>query len=185
MPRASSLLVPLALLAACEGPRPDAVYSLGLTRDGADQFEVTTRPPLVLPPDYSTLPPPGPVEQRAPRVPAPQQAAAVLAPQVALNADAGALSPGQIALLNAAGPPAPPDLRVRVDHDALQTAPPQSILDRLAFWSAPKTQGDPVVDPRAEALRLNQPLPAPATVLEPAPPPARRGIFGGIFDGLF
>ncbi len=185
MRRASSLLVPFALLAACEGPRPDAVYSLGLTRDGADQFEVTTRPPLVLPPDYNALPPPGPVEQRAPHVPAPQQAAAVLAPQVALNADAGALSPGQIALLNAAGPPAPPDIRVRVDHDALQAAPPQSILDRLAFWSAPKIRDEPVVDPHAEALRLKQPVPAPATLPEPAPPPARRGVFGGIFDWLF
>ncbi len=64
-------------------------------------------------------------------------------------------SPGQQALVAAAGRPAPADIRDRVDSEAALDTPSRSFTDRLMFWQSPPPPGTPV-DPMREAARLRQ-----------------------------
>ena len=99
-------LLPLAL-AGC-GSGSDISRTFGLTRDAPDEFQVTTRAPLSMPPDYA-LRPPRPGAPRPQELSSRDAAEATLAPQAALGGPTqdGTASPGQSALLSAAGPPAP------------------------------------------------------------------------------
>jgi len=140
-------------LAACG--REELQRNFGLTRESPDEFVVTTRAPLSVPPNFSLRPP-------QPGAPRPQEmtptagAEAALAPQTALTpVIAGAESPGQEALVAAAGPPAPPDIRHEVDVEAAREASDRSLTDRLMFWRSPAPPGV-LVDPRKEAERLRQ-----------------------------
>jgi len=139
-------------LAGCSGE--ELTRNFGLTSDAPDEFTVTTRAPLTLPPDYSLRPPrPGasrPMEQ-TPR----QAAEAALVPQAALsNGNGGDMSPGQQALIAAAGPSAPADIRRRVDNDAARNSD-TSFTDKVMFWRTPEKPGT-VVDPQREAQRLRE-----------------------------
>ncbi|MBX5472699.1 MAG: DUF3035 domain-containing protein [Acetobacteraceae bacterium] len=158
--RLSGLALAAAGLTACD-PIPDASHSMGLTRDGAHQFEVITHPPLQIPPDFSNLPPPKPVEDQPSGPPVQAQVAAILAPQVALATDAVPLTPGQKALDAAAGPQPPADIRQRIDALPHPAPAEHSWIDALTFWSSPAPQ-EPIIDPIAEAKRLHQPIPAAA-----------------------
>jgi hypothetical protein len=129
--------------------------AFGLTRDAPDEFEVTTRAPLSMPPDFSLRPPepgaPRPQEQTAT-----QATEAVLAPGTILaNPNDAATSPGQQALVNAAGPAAPADIRREVNAQTALDAPNQSFTDKLMFWRSPPPPGV-VVDPNGEAQRLRE-----------------------------
>src|ERR1700748_1496245 len=90
-------------LAACSDD--ELTRTFGLTRDAPDEFTVTTRAPLSMPPDYSLRPPrPGaarPMEQSERT-----QAEEALVPQTALGAPQVGNSPGQEALVQQAGPAA-------------------------------------------------------------------------------
>jgi Protein of unknown function (DUF3035) len=139
-------------LAGCGGS--DGISrTFGLTRDAPDEFEVTTRAPLSMPPDFSLRPPqpgaPRPQEQTAT-----QATEAVLAPGTVLaNPNDAATSPGQQALVNAAGPQAPADIRREVNAQTALDAPGHSFTDRLIFWRSTPQPGV-VVDPSGEAQRL-------------------------------
>jgi hypothetical protein len=131
--------------------------SFGLTRDAPDEFVVTTRAPLSVPPDFTLRPP-------MPGAPRPQEqgptvaAEAALVPQAALASPSGGTaddSPGQEALIQAAGPPAPPDIRQKVNAEAAKEASDASLTDRLMFWRKPQPPGV-VVDPQKEAERLRE-----------------------------
>src|ERR1700684_2991769 len=82
----------LLLLGGCSGD--GLARTFGLTRDAPDEYTVTTRAPLSMPPDYNLRPP-------RPGVPRPQeqserdQAAAALVPPLALSSPQGDASPGQ------------------------------------------------------------------------------------------
>src|SRR6202451_4117878 len=82
----------LVLLGGCE--TGDLTRTFGLTRDSPDEYTVTTRAPLSMPPDYNLRPPrpgaPRPQEQSER-----EQAAAALVPQLAFGAPQGSASPGQ------------------------------------------------------------------------------------------
>ena len=105
------------LLAGC-GNGDSVSRAFGLTRDAPDEFKVTTRAPLSMPPDY-TLRPPRPGADRPQELTPRQGAEAALAPQSVLTGpQSGEITPGQQALVAAAGPPAPADIRRRVDADA-------------------------------------------------------------------
>jgi hypothetical protein len=81
---------------------------------------------------------------------------AVLAPQTALAGSVSAQdSPGQDALVNAAGPAAPANIRREVDTTAALDAPGQSFTDKLMFWRTPPLPGV-VVDPSKESARLRE-----------------------------
>ncbi len=150
---AAPLVVTLAAtlpLAACGD---DMSRTFGLTRDAPDEFQVTTRAPLSMPPTYA-LRPPRPGASRPQESSAPEGAEAALVPQAAL-AGPGATSPGQDALVQAAGRPAPADIRRRVEADAALDTTGRSLTDRLLFWRSQPTPGVQV-DPQREAQRLRE-----------------------------
>ncbi|WP_158742155.1 DUF3035 domain-containing protein [Acidisphaera sp. L21] len=139
-------------LSGCGGD--DLSRTIGLTRDAPDEFTVTTRAPLSMPPDFS-LRPPRPGASRPQELSERQQAEAALSPTTALSGAPAGTSPGQQALLSAAGPAAPRDIRNEVDSESQLDAPSQSFADRLMFWKPAPPPGTPV-DPQAESQRLRQ-----------------------------
>ena len=157
VPVRSRLLVLAAcacVLAACS--RDQLQRNFGLVRDAPDEFVVTTRAPLSVPPDFSLRPP-------QPGAPRPQEmtptrgAEAALVPQTALApaGGGGADSPGQEALVAAAGPQPPADIRELVDAEAAKEAANHSLTDSLMFWRSPGPPGT-VVDAPKEAQRLRE-----------------------------
>src|ERR1700710_3238097 len=101
-PSKSILMAPLllgcslTLLGGCNSDK--LARTFGLTRDAPDEYTVTTRAPLSMPPDYNLRPPrpgaPRPQEQSER-----EQAAEALVPQLALGTPQGSASPGQSALV--------------------------------------------------------------------------------------
>jgi len=145
------LLVPCLLLAGCSD---SLTRTFGLTRDAPDEYTVTTRAPLSMPPDFNLRPPrpgaPRPQEQSER-----QQAEEALVPQLALGAPTGTASPGQSALVQQAGPAAPNDIRRRIDQDASRENADDGFIDKLLYWRKPDTQ-NVQVDASKEAQRLRQ-----------------------------
>jgi hypothetical protein len=172
-----TLLLGLPLLAGCSG---DTARSLGFTRDPPDEFQVTTRAPLSVPPRMSDLPVP------TPGAPRPQDqrpaAAAILgtSPQTA-TAPSGA----ERALLAQAGQPAPDNIRSRVDSESLRLdRPERTVVDRLMFWRGDQAQPGTAVDAQREAQRLreNAALGRESTDgVTPVAQPPRRGLLDSIF----
>jgi hypothetical protein len=147
---AGAVLVALTV-AGCGG---DAARTFGLVRDAPDEFTVTTRAPLSMPPDY-VLHVPRPGEARPQETTAAGGAEAVLAPQASLATANPSASAGERALQQAAGPAAPGDIRRKVEQDAATDEPDRSFVERLMFWkSAP--QSGVVVDPQREQQRLRE-----------------------------
>jgi hypothetical protein len=139
-------------LAGCGGD--ELSRTIGLTRDAPDEFTVTTRAPLSMPPDFS-LRPPRPGASRPQELSERQQAEATLSPTAALGGTPAGTSPGQQALVSAAGPAAPRDIRNEVDSEAQLDQPSRSFTDRLMFWKAAPPPGT-AVNPQAESKRLRQ-----------------------------
>jgi hypothetical protein len=150
---AALVLLPLV---GCSGD--ELSRNFGLQRDAPDEFQVTTRAPLSMPPDF-TLRAPRPGAQRPADRTGPEAGQAVLAPQAALAAPEAGVTPGTAALLQAAGPRAPDDIRARIDQDSALDRPERGLADRLMFWRttppAAQTQGV-AVDPQREAQRLRE-----------------------------
>jgi hypothetical protein len=142
----------LVVLAGCSTDRLSRTF--GLVRDAPDEYTVTTRAPLSMPPDYNLRPPrpgaPRPQEQSEQ-----QQAEAALVPQLALNAPTKTESPGQAALVQQAGPAAPADIRRKVDQDSSTDAANDGFVDKVLYWRKPDVQGAEV-DPSKESQRLRQ-----------------------------
>ncbi|WP_428483925.1 DUF3035 domain-containing protein [Rhodopila sp.] len=142
----------LLLLSACDSD--GLTRTFGLTRDAPDEYTVTTRAPLSMPPEYNLRPPqpgaPRPQEQSER-----QQAEEALVPQLALGAPQSAASPGQTALMEQAGPAAPADIRTRVDQDARYAGNDDSFVDKLLYWRKPDSQ-HATVDAQKESQRLRQ-----------------------------
>jgi hypothetical protein len=142
----------LVLLGGCA--TGDLTRTFGLNRDSPDEYTVTTRAPLSMPPDYNLRPP-------RPGVPRPQeqserdQAAAALVPQLALGSPQGDASPGQAALLQETGPAAPADIRAKVDQEANQSKEDVGFINNLLSWHKPPMQ-NVQVDPQKESQRLKE-----------------------------
>jgi len=144
----------LLALAGCGGG-DELSRTFGLQRDAPDEFTVTTRAPLSMPPDY-TLRPPRPGASRPQERTSRDAAEAVLVPQAALTAaDAAPMSPATQQILQAAGPAAPADIRTLVEQDSSLERPSRSTVDRMMFWRAPPPAGV-AVDPQREAQRLRE-----------------------------
>lgn len=178
--RAVSLCGLLAL-AACNGD--DLTRTFGLTRDAPDEFRVTTRAPLSMPPDMTTVPTPAPGTARPQELTQEQAAQAVLSPDSVLQQGDAQGSPGQQALVAAAGPAAPRDIRARVDGESQLDRPGQSFTDRLMFWRSPPPPGT-VVDAKRESQRLRQDAAlgqSPQSGDTPIIQRKRQGLFGSLF----
>ena len=167
-------------LAACSGD--ELTRNFGLSRDAPDEFQVTTRAPLSMPPNF-TLRPPRPGAVRPQELTQRQQAEATLVPDAAMGQPRAAQTAGQQALVAAAGRPAPADIRNRIDSEAALDTPSRSFTDRLMFWQAAPPPGTPV-DPVRESQRLRQnaALGQPTDSGDtPIIQRRRQGLFSGLF----
>jgi hypothetical protein len=172
------------LLGACGS---DVSKTFGLTRDPPDEFQVATRAPLTVPPDFN-LRPPQPGQPRPQEGPAREQAAAVLAgrPGIAVGSALpnSPVSPGESAFLAAAGPTPPPNLRSRIDDETtLIDSGSRSFTEKLLFWQKPPPPGV-VVDPAREQQRLRENA-ALGRSLAVGDTPIIQRRQRGIFEGLF
>jgi hypothetical protein len=151
---AATTLAAIGLLAGCGG---DAARTFGFTRDAPDEFQVTTRAPLSMPPALGELPSPRPGAVRPQELTQRQAAEAALVPSAALGARGGARpSSGEAALLSQAGRPVGDDIRRRIDEESLRLErTDRNLMDRLMFWRDPPLPGTPV-DPQREAQRLRE-----------------------------
>ena len=144
----------LALLAGCG---PDTARTFGFTRDAPDEFQVTTRAPLSMPPSLGELPVPRPGTSRPQEMTVRDQAEATLAPAAVLGQQ-GQVAPsqGEMALLSQAGRPVDDSIRQKVDQESLRVEQAnRSLTDKLMFWRTPEQPGI-AVDPRRESQRLRE-----------------------------
>jgi hypothetical protein len=188
----------LLALAAGLGGCSETQKALGLTKTPPDEFQVVSRAPLSLPPNYTLVPP-------APGAPRPQEGTtrdqarnavfgtqpgqlAAVQPGLALG-DPGGVSPdattGEQALLQSAGAVGvDPKIRQEVNAEtqaAIQQD--QAFIDRLIFWRKPDEPGT-VIDPAKEQQRLqeNAALGKPVTEGEtPIIIRRKRAMLEGIF----
>jgi hypothetical protein len=197
--RRSLLCLPLALavLAPAVAGCTSAKEVLGLTKRSPDEFQVVSRAPLSMPPDYSLRPP-------TPGAPRPQEGTTRDQAQgiVTGNYSTGTLAPDQIPSIGegeqttteSAGESAflqsasltgiDPNIRKLVDEEtSVDQEESASFLDDLIFWRAPQPYGT-VVDPVAEQKRLqeNQALGQPTDTGEtPIIERKKQGLLEGIF----
>ena len=156
--------------------------TFGFIRDAPDEFTVTTRAPLAMPPTFA-LPPPTPGAQRPQEQSQASKAEEALVPQMALGGPPASNSAGQQALVQEAGPPVSNDIRAQVDAQALKDRPSESVWQKLRFWQTPPQPGI-VVDPTKEAQRLRENSAlgqSPETGNTPIVQPKQRGWLQGIF----
>ncbi len=169
-------------LAGCSGLGDTLSRTFGVTRDAPDEFSVTTQAPLSMPPDFN-IRPPQPGAARPQEVSARTQAQQALMPQTTLSAQTDDMSAGQQALLAAAGPPAPANIRNEIAHDPTLNSTGGTFADRLMFWR-PAPQPGIVVNAAAEAQRLRQNAAlgqSPESGVTPIIQPKPRGWLEGIF----
>ena len=140
-----------ALLAGCS--TGDVSRTFGLTRDAPNEFSVTTRAPLSMPPD-SSLRAPRPGASRPQELSSRAAAEATLAPGALLDSATTAISPGQLALVQASGQPASPDIRAKLDAEIAGEQTDRSFADRLLFWKSRDVAPGIAVDPTLETQRL-------------------------------
>jgi hypothetical protein len=135
-----------SVLSGCDSLRNAA----GLTKKSPDEFAVTTKAPLVIPPDFNLRPPtPGapPSNARDPSTNAELALFANADPQAVANGMTGNFTPGEKLLLaNAKAQTSDPAIRARLNADqraAVQNAD-RSFTDRLLASSATPDTGRPV-----------------------------------------
>jgi hypothetical protein len=156
--------------------------TFGFIHDAPDEFTVTTRAPLAMPPTFS-LPPPTPGVSRPQEQSQASRAEEALVPQMALGGPPAANSPGQQAIVQQAGPPVSNDIRAEVDQEAMKDRPSESIWQKMRFWQTPPQPGI-VVDPQKEAQRLRENAAlgqSPETGDTPIVQPKQQGWLQGIF----
>ena len=187
-------LVAVGAMLALSGCGGGVRQALGMTKHSPDEFLTVAHAPLTMPPDDALRAP----EPGAPR---PQEGTAAQQAQTALYATTGgpvpatasvpdasngpAPSSGEVALLqNAGATNADPGIRAEIDTEtAAQIERDQTLISRLGFWRTQEPYGT-VVDPVAEAKRLqeNQALGKPVTEGEtPIIAPRKKGVLEGIF----
>jgi hypothetical protein len=198
-----TLPVALALLAPIAGGCSGTKEMLGLTKRSPDEFQVVSRAPLSMPPDFS-LRPPTPGAARPQEGTTTQQAQGIVTGNYNGSSGAGtsSLPPDQIPSIGegsamtteSAGESAflqsasltgiDPDIRKRVDQEtAADEDSSTTFLDSLIFWRGPEPYGT-VVDPTAEQKRLqeNQALGQPTDTGEtPIIERKKKGVFEGLF----
>ncbi|MFO1058947.1 MAG: DUF3035 domain-containing protein [Dongiaceae bacterium] len=198
--RRSPLLGAAVLLAlgAGLGGCSEAQKAFGLSKDPPDEFQVVSRAPLSLPPNYNLVPP-------APGAPRPQEGTtrdqarnavfgsqdgqvASVPPELAAG-DPGGISPdaspGEQALLQTAGAGGvSPAIRQEVNAEtAAAVESDQQFLNKLIFWRKPDEPGV-VIDAAKEQQRLqeNAALGKPVTEGEtPVIIRRKKALLEGIF----
>lgn len=151
-PTAALLLLAPLLLVGCS----DAARNFGLVRDAPDEFQVTTRAPLSMPPSLGSLPTPRPGASRPQELTAREQAESTLVPGGFDAPQRVGQSSGERALLSSTGGVAPADIRNRVDEETMRLERVnRSVVDQALFWRQTPEPGVPV-DAAREAQRLRE-----------------------------
>ncbi len=135
----------------------DARKALGFDKSTPDEFNVISRAPLSLPPDYALRPPqPGAVRPQEQGLPQRAMAAVTGTPVSAERGNADA-SVGESALLAKVGAErANPNIRDVVDRESTVLAIADiTLIDKLMFWRKPDDLS-PVVDPERETQRMRE-----------------------------
>ncbi len=125
---------------------------LGLTKEAPNEFNILTKAPLIVPPEYNLRPPS--VGESSEENNYSQQAA-----REALigNIDAAEPSRGESVLLAKAGAPrADQEIRVRIDGQNSVERKTEGFSDRVLFWrnGTPINADGSPLDPEVEARRL-------------------------------
>ena len=143
---ALALCLCTSALSGCDSLRNAA----GLVKKSPDEFAVTTKAPLVIPPDFNLRPPtPGapPSNARDPSTNAELALFANADPQAVANGMTGNYTPGEKMLLaNAKAQNSDPSIRARLNADqrAVVQNADRSFTDRLLSSSATPDTGKPV-----------------------------------------
>ncbi len=192
MPRLAPLALALLGLAGCQNTKE----MLGLTKRSPDEFQVVSRAPLSMPPDFS-LRPPTPGAARPQEGTVQQQAQSIVTghadrnlqpdqiPPPGQGEDTVAESAGEASFLQSASlSGVDPNIRKLVDQEtAADEESSTTVLDSLIFWRKPEPYGT-VVDPQAETKRLqeNQALGQP---VDTGDTPIIERKQKGLLEGLF
>lgn len=159
----------IPLLLACAalvglGGCETAKSVVGMQKQAPDEFEVVTRAPLSIPPDYG-LRPPAPGAERPQDVAPRDEARRILlrnsGNQVQTQADeavrSGRFSRGEAALLARAGAvDADPSIRQKVNQESTALADESdTITQKLLFWQDPPAPGQ-VVNAEQESRRIRE-----------------------------
>src|SRR4051812_5793699 len=146
LPAIIALCFCTSVLSGCDTLRDAA----GLTKKSPDEFAVTTKAPLVIPPDFNLRPPtPGapPSNTRDPSTTAEMALFTNSDPQTIANGMAGNFTPGEKMLLaNAKTQSSDPSIRARLNADqraAVQNAD-RSFTDRILSSKVTPDNGKPV-----------------------------------------
>lgn len=174
----------IVLAIALTGCSDETKKTFGLEANPPDAFAVGTQPPLSLPPELGTLPPPNPGQPRPQQINAAQAGANVISPENAITPAPSTPTPGEQALLQQAGPTPPAGIRAEVNQNALiASKPPGFVANVMGNGPAPV----PTVDAAAEQRRLqeNEALGLPATNgATPQDSNQSPGFFGRILNAL-
>lgn len=181
-----TVLAAAAVTGACSGLRDN----LGLNKASPDEFQVVSREPLTIPPEFRLRPP-------QPGTPRPQTGTtrdqaqeAVFRQDKPENGTLGyesdnSLSAGEQTLLARAGAgKTPENIREIVTRESaqLETAD-RNFVDRLIFWRQQQAAGK-VVDAEKEAKRLRENAALGQDVTEGETPSIERGE-RGFLEGIF
>ncbi|HET7085194.1 MAG TPA: DUF3035 domain-containing protein [Rhizomicrobium sp.] len=171
---ALALCLCTSLLSGCDSLRRAA----GLVKKSPDEFAVTTKAPLVIPPDFNLRPPlPGapPSNTRDPATNAEMALFANTDPQAVASGMTGNFTPGEKMLLaNAKAQTSDPAIRARLNADqraAVQNAD-RSFTDRILGSPATADTGKPI-NADAEIAKGRKTTAAP-----------KKKASGGWFDWL-
>jgi hypothetical protein len=174
----------IVLTIALTGCSDATKKTVGLEANPPDAFTVGTQPPLSLPPELGTLPPPNPGQPRPQQLDAAQAGANVISPENAITPAPSTATPGEQALLQQAGPTPPAGIRAQVNQSALiASKPPGFVANVMGDGPAPV----PTVDAAAEQRRLqeNAALGQPATNgATPQDSNEHPGFFGRIWNAF-
>jgi hypothetical protein len=178
-----ALLGGLALaVSGCESTRE----TFGLNKTAPDEFQVVSRAPLSLPPDF-TLRVPEPGAPRPQTGTTTDQARRILTGEypdaVKRDITDGNRSQGQIALLSQSGAQyADPAIRTTVDREtSIFIEESDSVVDKLIFWQD-KPEFGTQVDAEAEAKRIRDQQALGESVSEGETPVIERRQKGWLED---
>ncbi len=189
------------ILSACGSG--DMRETLGLNRQGPDEFQVYSRPPLNIPPEFNLRPPAGASEgSSASMIPAPDKAhnaiigaSANNTPGFTAPAANTTIAPTAVSPVSASELPTNADSQFLANVGADKANPNirQTLLDDKLNGTAPKNSSyllgtdktdESVVDPTKEADRIKQDKAQDKPITTGDTPvivPKDNGIFGNIF----
>ena len=189
MLRISGVLCLVLALGACSGVKKQ----LGLEKEPLDEFRVTARAPLSVPPDLAerplNVPEPGAVRPQEGTT-QDQARNAVFKIEDPNNPTPEStpfddLSPGEKSLLMAAGADqVDPNIRTIVNRETNQlNENSEQFIETLVFWKEPDPSGE-IVDAQEEARRLSENAALgkePTTGATPSVERREKALFEGVF----